>query len=75
MPCSTSVVSFSIRFTTSDMLFPKEGISIFLEKIKFIMLWPTPRNVYEVISFMGLAGYYRWFIKNFSWIGYPITYL
>jgi len=24
---------------------------------------------------MGLAGYYRWFIRNFSRIGYRITYL
>jgi hypothetical protein len=29
-----------------------------LEKIKAIMDWPTPKNVTDVRSFMGLAGYY-----------------
>ena len=36
------------------------------EKIEAIMNWPTPRNVTNVISFMGLAGYYRRFIEGFS---------
>ena len=39
------------------------------------MEWETPKNVEEVISFMGLAGYYRRFIKNFSCIAYPIMSL
>ena len=35
----------------------EEGISVDLEKIEAIMNWPTPRNVTDVRSFMGLAGY------------------
>jgi hypothetical protein len=35
----------------------EEGISVDPEKIKAIEGWQTPRNVSEVISFMGLAGY------------------
>jgi len=39
------------------------------------MEWPNPRNVDEVISFKGLTGYYKMFFRNFSKIGYLITYL
>ena len=44
----------------------KEGIKVDPEKIIDFMEWATPRNVDEVKSFMGLAGYYRRFIKKFS---------
>jgi hypothetical protein len=44
-----------------------------LEKIESIRGWPTPMNVSEVISFMGLVGYYKIFIAGFSKISYPIT--
>jgi len=53
----------------------KEGITIDPEKIRAIMELEVPRNVGELRSFMGLTGYYRRFIKNFSRISYPITSL
>lgn len=43
--------------------------------IKTIMEWLDPMKVDEVRSFMGLPSYYKWLIKKFSWIGYPIMYL
>ena len=45
------------------------------EKIEAIMNWPTPRNVTDVRSFMGLAGYYRRFIEGFSKVAHAITSL
>ena len=39
------------------------------------MNWPTPRNVTDVRSFMGLGGYYMRFIEGFSKVAHAITSL
>jgi hypothetical protein len=43
----------------------KDGIVVDLEKIESIKEWSAPKNVIEVRSFMGLAGYYIRFIAGF----------
>ena len=53
----------------------EEGISVDPEKIEAIMNWPTLRNVIDVISFMGLVGYYKRFIEGFSKVSHAITSL
>ena len=53
----------------------KEGVAVDLEKISAIMELAAPKNVDEVRSFMGLKGYYRRLIRNFSCIAYTITSL
>lgn len=53
----------------------KDGIVVDPEKIRTIMEWPIPKDVANIISFMGLAGYYRRFVEGFSSVTYPITSL
>ncbi len=52
-----------------------DGVTIDPKNVKAIMEWITPRNVFEVKSFIGITGYYRIFIKKLSNIGYTITTL
>ncbi|KAL5865850.1 hypothetical protein ACOSQ3_003364 [Xanthoceras sorbifolium] len=52
-----------------------EGIKADPKKIEAIVEWKPPRNVTEVRSFLGLAGYYRRFVKGFSSIASPLTKL
>ncbi|KAI3740183.1 hypothetical protein L2E82_30605 [Cichorium intybus] len=53
----------------------KEGIHVDPSKIKAIENWKAPRTPTEIRQFLGLAGYYRRFIKNFSKIAKPLTAL
>ena len=52
-----------------------EGIRVDLVKIKAVMNWKPPRNVTEVRSFLGLAGYYRRYVQGFSVITSSLTRL
>lgn len=52
-----------------------DGIRVDPKKIKAIVQWKAPKNLSEVRSFLGLAGYYRRFVNGFSKIALPMTKL
>ena len=43
-----------------------EGIAVDPTKVESVTNWQSPTSVKEIRSFLGLAGYYRRFIENFS---------
>ncbi|KAL0556163.1 hypothetical protein IC582_004673 [Cucumis melo] len=53
----------------------KVGVSVDPAKIEEVTSWPRPSTVSEVRSFLDLAGYYRWFMENFSRIATHVTQL
>ncbi|GJZ12408.1 putative reverse transcriptase domain-containing protein [Tanacetum coccineum] len=53
----------------------RDGIHVDPSKVELVKNWKTPESSTEIRSFLGLAGYYRRFIENFSRIAKPLTLL
>ena len=51
------------------------GVSVDPEKVEDVMSWERPKSVFEILSFLGLARYYRRFIEDFSRLAAPMTRL
>lgn len=51
------------------------GVGTMDDKIQAVKDWPTPRSVQELKSFLGLASYYRRFVRGFSCIAVPLFHL
>ena len=51
------------------------GVSVDPEKVEAIMSWERPKSIFEIRSFLGLAGCYRRFIEDFSQLAAPMTRL
>ena len=53
----------------------ESGIATDPDKVAAVRQWPTPTCVRDVRSFLGLASYYRRYIKDFGSIAYPLNRL
>ncbi|XXG62522.1 hypothetical protein AAC387_Pa05g0863 [Persea americana] len=53
----------------------KDGLTVDPKKVAAVVNWGSPRNAAKIRSFLGLAGYYRRFMKGFSTIASPLTKL
>lgn len=62
-------VTFLGHVVSSEGVLPDPG------NIAKVRDWPTPRNVTEVRAFLGLASYYRRFVKNFARVAQPLSFL
>ena len=51
------------------------GVEIEKEKVDRVLSWPELKNIKDVRKFLGLANYYRRFIKDFAWITRPMNML
>ena len=58
-----------------DMFVSGDGVAVDPAKVSAVTKWESPKSVKEVHSFLGLAGYYRRFIENFSKVAKPMTKL
>jgi len=53
-----------IRFL--GMVIGPNGMEMEMEKVNRVLSWPEPKNVKNIRKFLGLANYYRRFIKDFA---------
>jgi len=50
----------------------KDRVRMEKEKVQGVIEWPVPRSVKDMQKFLGLANYYRQFVKDFAKIAKPL---
>jgi hypothetical protein len=66
---------YTDRVSFLGYVFTPQGIEVDHAMVEAIDSWPIPKNLSQVQSFLGLAGFYRCFVKDFSTIAAPLNEL
>ena len=53
----------------------QDGLKVMQEKVVAVEQWPTPSNAGDVRAFLGLTGFYRKFVRDFSRVAAPLSEL
>lgn len=64
MPSSVSAISVTSDKISGHVV-SAEGIRVDPQKIEAVLDWKPPKIVFEICTFLGLAGYYRCFVEGF----------
>ena len=54
------------------VIIEEDGVRMEKEKAQGVIEWPVLKNVKDVQKFLGLANYYKWFVKDFAKIARPL---
>ena len=68
-------MSNSVSVNFGQHVVSASGVSVDPKKVEAVMSWDISKLVFEICSFLGLAGYYRRFIKDFSRLAAPMMRL
>ena len=68
---TAAVGEFTVQFL--GHVLSAKGIAVDPSKVEEVLNWRAPTTIHQVCSFLGLVGYYRRFIPDFSRIAKPIT--